>query len=83
VPTINRLENVWEPIRSGSPVVEFEAESEAGSEVMILSSSYQGDDFQSVAVGQPVAGVLAARNEPAIDFDRRGCPGILMVEIRL
>jgi hypothetical protein len=36
---------------------------------MLLTSSYQGDDFQPVAVGQPVPGVALAGHQLEIGLD--------------
>ena len=54
VPTIKRLENVWEPIRRGSVA--------DGSASIGLSSSNERDDLQPVAFGQPMLGMPVARD---------------------
>ena len=86
MPTISRLENLWEPIcRSSSTVHPFDrieqllvsAQLAVGhavhlslTRIDITTSPYERDDFQTVALGQAMLGMTLPGHKFEIDLDR-------------
>src|SRR5262245_6284472 len=78
VPTISRLRSVCLPMRRGTSA----ADSMAGSarDIVIGSDSAtagESDDFELVAVGEPVLGVPRARDDLLVHFDCDAAAGKL------